>query len=366
MKLISIFVIHSYHSMMRRVTLLIVAILAANITLSAKAEQGDTIKIFFGGDLMQHTPQISSAKRDSTYCYKSYFSRLSPLWGRCDAVVLNLETTLTDRDFSGYPTFCSPWQLARDAKEYGVTHFVTANNHSCDKGGEGVRKTLEYLDSLDIKHTGTFYDSLHHRMHNPIYIKKKGYNIALINYTYGTNGLPLPKREVVSLIDTLQIEADIKKAQKGYATNIVALMHWGDEYSTKESKEQRELAQWLHDKGVDMVIGSHPHVVQPMEYHIERGDTLGVTVYSLGNFASNQRKRYTDGGIGVVVTLVRKGDDISYKMEYLPIWVDKYFEDDRWHYDLLPTLSPEKDAHKIFIDDTKKIVGDNFKIISDL
>lgn len=327
------------------------------------------ITLFFGGDLMQHMPQVTSAEVDSGYCYKSYYRLLEPLWRECDAVILNLETTLSDRGFSGYPMFRSPWQIARDAKDAGVTHFVTANNHSIDCGGDGLLKTLGYLDSLSIPHVGTFCDSLDLELGSPIYIKKSGFNIALLNYSYGTNGIVLPKhrREIVSMIDTTQMLHDIQKAKRGFATNIIAFMHWGYEYNSRECGEQRELADWLHRNGVDIVIGSHPHVVQPMGYHITGGDTTGVTVYSLGNFVSNQRKRYQDGGIGVTLKLSRADNQVRYHMEYTPIWVDKYSDDSGWHYDVVPAFSSGSVAHKpayqLFIKDTEKIIGGDIPCI---
>ena len=274
--------------------------------LQPPVEEPHEVTLVFCGDLMQHMPQVYAARSGDGYDYSGCFRFVAPMWEGADWVIANLETTLSDRRFSGYPCFVSPWQVARDALGAGIGVMVTANNHSCDNGLKGITQTIDCLDSLGVVHTGTFRDSASYRKLNPLILGKNGFRIALLNYTYDTNGIDIPRPAVVSLIDTLQMGRDILRAKDSLATNIVALMHWGEEYQTKPSAAQKELAAWLHGKGVDLVIGSHPHVVQPWEYHISPdADTLGVTVYSLGNFVSNQRKFPTYGGICVKVTLAR-------------------------------------------------------------
>ena len=122
----------------------------------------DTASGSFIGDVMQHEPQITGAwdEEAQDYDYMPCFRYISPYWQEADYVIGNLETTLSDKGFSGYPQFCAPWQLARDLRRAGVDILTTNNNHSCDKGGTGVRKTIYYLDSLQIPHTGTFADTL--------------------------------------------------------------------------------------------------------------------------------------------------------------------------------------------------------------
>ena len=117
-----------------------------------------TLTLLFCGDIMQHLPQIHSAHEPSEkdYKYRKCFKYIAPYWADADFVIANLETTLGNKDFSGYPRFCSPWQIARDLHQLGVTTFVTANNHSCDQLGKGIANTIYYLDSLKIPHTGTF------------------------------------------------------------------------------------------------------------------------------------------------------------------------------------------------------------------
>lgn len=324
----------------------------------------DSIRLFFIGDVMQHAPQIKGAwdKEAGNYNYMPCFRYIAPYWQAADYVIGNLETTLGGRDFSGYPQFCAPWQLARDLRRSGVDILTTCNNHSCDKGAAGIRNTIHYLDSLQIPHTGTFTDTTSWIAGHPIYIRQGHFKIALLSYTYGTNGIPATNGQVVSLVDTCHIAREIEKARLDTATNIVVCMHWGIEYATIPNAEQRLLAAFIHKAGADIVIGSHPHVVQPLEYCVEGNDTTGVTVYSLGNFVSNQSKRYTNGGIGVSLSLTREKGKTRYRMQYLSSYVYRPVEADGVrHYYVVPepevsAIPDEQEAFRLFFDDTDAII----------
>lgn len=300
-------------------------------------QENDSITLFFVGDVMQHAPQIEGARNTAgDYDYTSCFQYIRPYWAKADYVFANLETTLSDRNFSGYPHFCAPWQLARDLQVCGVDFLTTNNNHSCDKGAKGIKKTLYFLDSLGIPHTGTFTDTTSWLKETPLYIRHGQFKIALLSYTYGTNGIPVTDGQVVSLIDTFTMKRQISKARLDSATNIIVFVHWGIEYANKQNAGQEKLAAFLHEQGADIVIGSHPHVVQPLEYALRQQDTSGITVYSLGNFISNQRKRYTNGGIGVQLRLKRKNGKMYYKMSYLSCYVFRPFENGGLRYYVIP------------------------------
>lgn len=313
----------------------------------------DTVSLFFCGDIIQHLPQIYDAHNptEKDYKYLKCFRYIAPYWHDSDFVIANLETTLSDKEYSGYPRFSSPWQIARDLQRLGVTTFVTANNHCCDQLARGITKTIYYLDSLGIAHTGIFMDTLSYKKRNPLYLRKDNFKIALLNYTYGTNGLPIPKGFVVSLIDTTVIKRDIQQAKRDSATNIIAFMHWGYEYHTSPNKEQKALATWLHAQGADIVIGSHPHVVQPIEYILSGKDTVGVTAYSLGNFISNQSYKGTDGGICIRLTLTRpEAKTTRYTMETIKFYTYRPFEEGRTRYYVVPEALSDsviKDYHLI-------------------
>lgn len=323
------------------------------------------VRLCFIGDVMQHEPQITGAwdEEAQDYDYMPCFRYISPYWQEADYVIGNLETTLSDKGFSGYPQFCAPWQLARDLRRAGVDILTTNNNHSCDKGGTGVRKTIYYLDSLQIPHTGTFADTLGWVRESPLYIRHGGLKIALLSYTYGTNYLPPGKGQVVSMIDTFHIARQIMKARLDSATHIVACMHWGIEYDTLPNAEQRRLADFLHAHGADIVIGSHPHVVQPVEYCVQEGDTVGVTVYSLGNFVSNQSQRRTNGGISVFLDIQCERGRTRYGMKYLGHYVHRPVEEGQRRYYVVPQPEAERllgrqDSvlYRQFFEDTERII----------
>ncbi len=293
----------------------------APVVLIAEEDPRCEISIMFGGDVMFHGPQITAARNaEGEYDVTRTFKYIKPLWNDCDAVVFNLETTLAESNYSGYPQFAAPKDVAHNLKECGVTHVVLANNHVCDKFSNGVITTAKHLKEAKLESAGSYVDSVAWRKNSPLWIEKEGFKIALLNYTYGTNGIPVPKGIVVPHIDTTAMRQDIERAKAASATNIVTFMHWGYEYHTSPSAEQKMLAQWLHANGVDIVIGSHPHVIQP-----SRADSTGVTVYSMGNLVSNQRKRYTNGGMLVRLDIVRDTtlNECHYSIEHLPHFVYK-------------------------------------------
>ncbi len=299
------------------------------------------LKIIFAGDLMSHGPQIKAAYNDSLkkYDYYENFAYLNNIFASSDYVIANLETTLGVKPFSGYPQFSAPLALVRDAHIAGITSFVTANNHSCDKKKKGIISTLDVLDSLYIQHSGTYRNQAERDSLTPLIIEKDSIKIALLNYTYGTNGLAVPFPTKVNLIDTLQIKKDLIKTKLSNPDEIIVFLHWGIQYQNKASKRQKKLAKFLHKNGVNLVIGSHPHVIQPVEV---KKDSLkrihSLTVYSLGNFLSNQRTFPRDGSMLVAIDLTKEKNNKTYisDLKIIPIWVYKYFENKKRHYEILP------------------------------
>ena len=194
---------------------------------------------------------------------------------------------------------------------------VLANNHCCDNGAEGIRTSVEELDRCGIRHTGAFADSADYKKNNPLYLTYCGIRLAIVNYTYGTNGMPVPEGTVVNLIDTVRMAADLAAARASGVDFIVACVHWGDEYQRRENAAQRSLAAFLRRHGTDVVVGSHPHVIQPWV-----ADLSHVVLYSLGNLVSGQRRRYTDGGLAATVEAVRHPEGrMTYRLETTPVWV---------------------------------------------
>lgn len=275
--------------------------------------QTDTLRLIFAGDIMGHEPQIKSAEviPNKKYDYSACFKYVKPVIDRADLAIANLELTLPGKPpYTGYPMFRSPDELAKAVKDAGFDILVTANNHSNDSRAPGVINTINTLNELGIQHTGTFKSLEERSITYPLMLYKNNFKLALLNYTYGTNGMPTTAPTVVNLIDTVQIKKDLAEARARKPHYIIVVMHWGLEYQLKENAEQRNLARLMIREGADMVIGSHPHVVQPIRMErVEMADGSykeALVVYSLGNFISNQRKPNTDGGIMFQVDLLKQ------------------------------------------------------------
>lgn len=326
--------------MKRYILIFIVALLPGVLPAS------DTLTLLFTGDVMMHQMQIDAAKTASGYVLDEYFEYIVPQLSAPDLTVANLEVTLSGAPHSGYPAFSAPDELPAALQRAGVDILLTANNHSCDKGKRGVERTLRVLDSLQFLHTGTFYDRQQRDSLYPLLVRKNGIAIALLNYTYGTNGIPVPAPTVVNLIDTVQIAADIEKAKSLAPDIIIAAMHWGEEYRLYPNKEQRALADFLLRRGVRLVIGSHPHVLQGMELQYAADTTVeSAVVYSLGNFISNQTADNTEIGAMASIRLIKSEDRIKIDHAgYTFTWVYKPVTDARRHFHVLPAARFEEDA----------------------
>jgi poly-gamma-glutamate synthesis protein (capsule biosynthesis protein) len=294
----------------------------------------DKIKMIFVGDIMGHGPQIESAavEPNKLYDYSPCFRFIAPLLEQADLAIGNLELTLPGKPpYTGYPTFKSPDDLALALRAAGFDLLVTANNHSNDGGLIGVQNTIKTLEKNRFYQTGTFIDSAHRAALYPLIVYKGKFKLAFLNYTYGTNGIPNHKPSVVNLIDEKAIKADIDAAKMHQPDAIITVVHWGDEYQLNENVKQSALAQKMLAWGSTVVIGAHPHVVQPIKsYPLQEanGSTRnGVVVYSMGNFISAQTKTYTDIGLMVEVELSRQSSAVSgqqatvlSKVEYIPVY----------------------------------------------
>ncbi|MDR0907236.1 MAG: CapA family protein [Rikenellaceae bacterium] len=283
-------------------------------------------RLVFVGDVMSHLPQVRAARaEDGTYDYSEVFRHVKPIFDSADVVVANLETTLRDAPpYTGYPLFAAPAELAFAMRTAEVDVATFANNHTLDKGAEGIRSTLRLLDSAGIAHTGAFRDSTDRARRNPLGFSAGGLRFVLFNYTYGTNGIPVPRDVVVNLIDTVAIARDLAGVNRDSVDCVIVCYHWGEEYRTRPNRAQKTLAAWTRSRGADLIIGGHPHVVQPIEVHYNSDSSAvtGATYYSLGNFVSNQRQRGTDGGMIAEVTLTRTDTlPLAWDIGYRLVWV---------------------------------------------
>lgn len=304
--------------------------------------------LLIAGDLMVHTPQLTAARTSEGYDFSPSFTYLKPLIEEVDLAVVNLETTLAAKGaYTGYPLFRSPAAMADAMREAGFDVALLANNHCMDYGARGARETIEALDRVGLKHTGVFRSARERNARPHLYLQINGISIALLNYTYGTNGMPVVKPAVVNRLDTVRTKEDIRRAKEWMPDCLAVALHWGVEYERKPNRDQRRMAEFLRREGVQLIIGSHPHVVQP----IERDSLGGLIVYSLGNLLSNQHKRYTDGGLMVRVELEKKGDNpLQMSYQPIPVWVDRARQYRLLTREAADTLTSNPAARTFFVD----------------
>jgi poly-gamma-glutamate capsule biosynthesis protein CapA/YwtB (metallophosphatase superfamily) len=286
--------------------------------------QTDTLRLIFTGDIMGHGTQIESAKvAPGQYDYTPCFQFVKPYLSAADMAVGNLELTLPGKPpYTGYPMFRSPNELASALKDAGIDVMVTANNHSNDSRAHGVTNTIEVLRSEGFWQTGTFKSQKERDIFYPMMLYQGNFKIAMLNYTYGTNGIPTEAPTIVNLLDTVQMAADFAEARARKPHFIIAVVHWGLEYQLTENADQRKMARFMMQNGVDMIIGMHPHVVQPIKIENHNGKPV-LVAYSLGNFISNQQQPHTDGGIMVQTELIlKKGAEKATLADYgyIPVW----------------------------------------------
>ncbi len=278
----------------------------------------DTLKMFFLGDIMQHKAQLESAYKGSgergssdSYDYSHYFQYLKPLFADADIVAANMETTFGPAPYSGYPVFCSPESLAIEAVKSGINLLFAANNHSADKRGAGLKGSLKLYRQLKegnpgVYHTGIYSDRAHEEEMHPLIVEKKGIRIAFLNYTYGTNGIPVPEPYVVKLLDSAQIIRDLEKARHSGVDFTIVSVHWGDEYILTPSLSQKRWERLFYRYGTDIIIGSHPHVPQDVvTYSCTAGEIQRVTAYSLGNAISNMTAANTRIGLMLEISITK-------------------------------------------------------------
>ncbi len=297
------------------------------------------------GDLVMHLPIVNSAQKpDGSYDFRPIFKNIRPYLSQADLAVAVLETQLdtANQIYSGYPCFNTPSSIADAVLWSGIDLVFLAHNHSLDQGISGINNSLAYMDQVGLPYTGCRSNPREPRYR---IIEKNQIKLAFFSYTTTTNGIPLPKGKewVVNMLDYEQIAKDIKEVRLTGADGIVFALHTGNEYQREPSPEQIEIIQKLLSLGVDIILGSHVHVIQPIEVGKVNSLVPGryrtyFVAYSLGNFLSNQRWRYSDCGLMVSLKLVKEpvwpGIRIA-KASYLPLWVYRYKEEQQLSYQII-------------------------------
>lgn len=335
------------------------------------------------GDILIHNPVHRAAKKpDGTYDFSNIFTNLEKVIKGCDYFVINLETTLggTDgREISGYPLFNSPDVLVKNLKDAGVDCLLTANNHSYDSFSSGFLRTIDIIEKNRLDYTGTRKDETDSKF----LIKDiNGIKFGFICYTYETgatsgydkalNGMNM-NNEIAPLINSFdyynldsfytEFDEQIKLMKKQGAEVIAAYMHWGDEYKLTENSYQRAMAQKLCDMGVDVIVGGHPHVVEPVDLITSTdGKRKTVCLYSMGNIVSNQRRDrmnlntgHTEDGLVFEMTFTKYSDGrVEFtSIDTIPTWVHLYTQNGKSVYSIVPLNGNlDKKAEKLGLNKT--------------
>ena len=302
------------------------------IAQEEKEPEDSVINIVAIGDTLCHSQNFKDAYNETTkqYDFSPMFKYVTKYFEDATVAVGNLEATFAgpSRPYTGYPTFNTPEALATDLKELGLDIMTTANNHALDIGYSGLVSTLDYLDAVGLEHTGRARSQ---EEQNKILMKDlNGIKTAFLSFTYGTNGIPLPtgKEYCVNLINKDFIKSKIDQAKEEGAELICVSMHWGDEYKTKPNAEQEDLAKFLIENDVKVILGCHPHVLEPIEMKtvtMEDGTSkTGFVIYSMGNFFSAQTYPNTRNTLILNVQVRKNGKTNEISIDnatYTPIYV---------------------------------------------
>lgn len=304
--------------------------------LTGAPEEPPSVTISVVGDVMCHAPQLSAAynAKTKTYEFDSVFAPVKHLLSAADLTIANLETTLPGirKQYSGYPQFGAPDALPAALKKTGVDILTLANNHSVDKHKPGLLRTIKVVNQMGFEHLGTYASLDDHKKRRALFVERNGIRLAFLNYTYGTNGIRVPKGTVVNLIGKGEgIAADLKYVRERKPDGIIVLYHFGGEYLRAPDAYQKKWVDFALKHGADVVLGGHPHVLQPFDVRTvtdQYGETRErLIAFSLGNFISNQQRRYTDGGKIFHFTIQRNPDEDSPQrllfrdIRYDPVWV---------------------------------------------
>ncbi len=311
-----------------------------------------TVSFSVVGDVMCHSVQYNYARVSAdSFDFNPVFSEIKKYLDQSDFLFGNLETVTAGEKagYSGYPFFNTPDAFIRSLQYAGFDLLSTANNHAIDRGEAGIRRTIQQLNLNHLNYNGTF---LSERDRDSIRIfNVKGIKTAFLAYTYGTNGNPVPKGKeyLVNIIDTTQIRNDIKAARRKGADIVVVHFHFGEEYQRLPDSYQKAIVNQTVKDGADIIIGGHTHVLQPISFFKTNnaGIDSGFVIYSMGNFISNQRWRYSDGGAILNFSITKNTENDSIWLggvKYLPIWVFKGNTDSGRRYIIIPSQAAFSDT----------------------
>jgi len=317
----------------------------------------ETFTLLAAGDVMAHSDNLRAAydSESGLYDFSENYIHVSPLISNADFSLVNLETVTAgpESGYTSYPLFNTPAAIVDALSEAGFTALVTANNHTLDRGKEGIYKTLQEIDRTGLLHTGTYTDE----GLNYLEYDFRGYNISILAYTQHLNGneplLDESDKYMVNVMNLEKISDDIRTAAED-SSLVVVYLHWGNEYTRSEEDWQRSYAVSLFEAGADVILGTHPHVIRPAETMIVDGE-IKYVIYSMGNFISNfirtdrrENAIYTEDGVMVQLTfdIDESGNFSLSNARHIPTWPYKYEDNKGLHYEIIPIVNPDERLHE--------------------
>lgn len=332
---------------------------------NVKGDSSVTVTFSVVGDVMCHSTQFKYAFReDSTYDFKPVYREIKKYFDNSDIVIGNLETVVAGKDisYSGYPVFNTPEDFLKGLKFAGFDILVTGNNHSYDHQKKGVINTIDYIRKNGMQNSGT-YKSQEERDSVQLF-EQSGLKFALLSYTFGVNlyRIPAKNKFLVNRIDPDLIKHDIDKAKLKGADLVIVYFHFGKEYARSENNYQRNIVNKTIEYGADIILGAHPHTLQPVEVYktVNANIDSGFVAFSLGNFISNQRWRYSDGGVVLNFSVTKDLKTSRVKLNavrYLPIWVFKGVTNWGLEYLILPSdIAASNSYPSYFTEEDKELM----------
>lgn len=333
-----------------------------------------TVSFAAVGDIMCHSTQFNYARVSSdSFDFKPGFRNVKKIFDTTDVVIGNLETVTSgpEKSYDGYPVFNTPDDFLEGLQYAGFDFLITSNNHATDGKKEGLLRTIEKIKEYGMKNVGTFAsqqsrDSIH------VY-ERNGITFTILAYTYGVNidNLSSKEKYLINKIDSNLIKIDLLNARIKNPDLILVYFHYGYENHKEPNEYQKDITNLAIDYGADIILGASPHVVQPIEFFESKRKRIdsGFVAYSLGNFISNQRWRYSDGGSVLQFKIsknINSGQMILEDLGFIPTWVYKGFTGKKDEYiifspsdfdsQILPDFFSKKDSLDMLksFGDTKK------------
>ncbi|MGN0427569.1 MAG: CapA family protein [Agathobacter sp.] len=264
---------------------------ATEASEAIEEEEDTTIEIVMVGDMLMHERVMESGlQEDGSYDFSHLFAQVGEKIASADLAMVNQETILggTELGLTGYPSFNSPYEVGDAEAEAGFDVILSATNHALDKGSKGVLRCVSFWEENypEISCVG-IYDNKEDWENDIFLYEKDGITIAVLNYTYGTNGInpPSDMPYLVNYLSESKVKEDLEKAD-ALADFVIVCPHWGTEYRLETDSQQKKWTNLFLENGVDLVIGTHPHVIEPVEWVSDENGNEMLVYYSLGNFVN--------------------------------------------------------------------------------